>query len=159
MVTVPIRALGLECLFKILDWGRSRSRYFFPTPTPTPQPWWVVTTQWHEHVRGNGGTATCVLNLSTRQRVYGHLQAPNALPRGQSLLYPLDWICDGPRWGKSLPLPGTEPLFPGSSACRPVTILTELPQLPYYEDTSLELSHVANYTSFLTMYKLSLFMP
>jgi hypothetical protein len=35
MVTVAIRALELEYLVKILDWGRSRSRYhFFPTPTP-----------------------------------------------------------------------------------------------------------------------------
>jgi hypothetical protein len=28
MVTVAIRALGLEYLVKILDWGRSRSWYF-----------------------------------------------------------------------------------------------------------------------------------
>jgi hypothetical protein len=29
MVTVAIRALELEYLVKILDWGRSRSRYIF----------------------------------------------------------------------------------------------------------------------------------
>jgi hypothetical protein len=29
MVTVGIRALELEYLVKILDWGRSRSRYIF----------------------------------------------------------------------------------------------------------------------------------
>jgi hypothetical protein len=29
MVTVAIRALDLECLVKILDWGRSRSLYIF----------------------------------------------------------------------------------------------------------------------------------
>jgi hypothetical protein len=35
MVTVAIKALELEYLVKILDWGRSRSRYIF-SPTPTP---------------------------------------------------------------------------------------------------------------------------
>jgi hypothetical protein len=29
MVTVAIRALELDYLVKILDWGRSRSRYIF----------------------------------------------------------------------------------------------------------------------------------
>jgi hypothetical protein len=29
MVTVAIRALDLEYLVKILDWGQSRSRYIF----------------------------------------------------------------------------------------------------------------------------------
>jgi hypothetical protein len=50
MVIVAIRAVGLEYLVKICDWGRSRCRYIFtdsdstrppppPPPTPTPQPW------------------------------------------------------------------------------------------------------------------------
>jgi hypothetical protein len=34
MVTVAIRALELEYLAKVLDWGWSRSRYILPTPTP-----------------------------------------------------------------------------------------------------------------------------
>jgi hypothetical protein len=45
MVTVAIRALDLDYLDKILDWGRSRSRYIFtdsdsttPIATPTPHP-------------------------------------------------------------------------------------------------------------------------
>jgi hypothetical protein len=52
MVTVAIRALELEYLDKILDWGWSQSRHILPTPTlpkipsdsnsttptPTPQP-------------------------------------------------------------------------------------------------------------------------
>jgi hypothetical protein len=29
MVTVAVRALGLECLVKVLDSGRSRSQYIF----------------------------------------------------------------------------------------------------------------------------------
>jgi hypothetical protein len=29
MVTVAVRALELECLVKILDWGQSRIRYIF----------------------------------------------------------------------------------------------------------------------------------
>jgi hypothetical protein len=55
MITVAIRALELEYLVKVLDWGRSRSRYIYTDsdstqnsfrlrlhpkflPTPTPQP-------------------------------------------------------------------------------------------------------------------------
>jgi hypothetical protein len=38
MVTVAIRALELEYLVKILDWGQSRSRYIFLTPIPPKIP-------------------------------------------------------------------------------------------------------------------------
>jgi hypothetical protein len=36
MVTVAIKALDLEYLVKILDWGRGRSRYIFTDSDPDP---------------------------------------------------------------------------------------------------------------------------